>query len=444
MDSRNVRRGVHSDTQVSAAVPQNLRSVSACPRSGTGSCCEQRRRDGKELQMSAERHVSSPANDARRQNPLHALTALGQSIWIDHLDRARITSGAVARLVADDGVRGMTSNPSIFEKAIAGDQAYDGTIRALALQGKSSAEIYEAVTVKDIQLAADVLRPVFDRLDGSDGFVSLEVSPRLAYDTRATIAEARRLWAAVDRPNAMIKVPATREGLPAIEVLTGDQINVNVTLLFGLGRYQEVAEAYLAGLESLAARSKSVRVASVASFFLSRIDVRVDAELEERERGGGLRPELASHLRGKAAIASARMAYQLYAKMVADRRFKALAARGARPQRLLWASTSTKNPAYSDVKYVEALIGADTINTVPLETLDAYRDHGKPERRLGLDTSVAARLLDQLAEAGIRLGDVTQELEYEGVRKFVDAYDRLLLRIARRRAAALDASGGEA
>lgn len=392
-------------------------------------------------------HDASPSRDAehaaRRENPLRALTDLGQSIWIDHLDRTSITSGAVQRHIEEDGVSGMTSNPSIFEKAITGDHAYDGTIRALALHGKSSEEIYEAVTVEDIQLAADALRPVFDRRDGTDGFVSLEVSPRLAYDTRATIAEARRLWAAVDRPNAMIKVPATREGLPAIEVLVGDGINVNITLLFGLGRYQQVAEAYLAGLESLAARKRSVRVASVASFFLSRIDVRVDTELDELERAGRLRPELAARLRGEAAIASAHMAYQMYATMVASERFRALAARGARPQRLLWASTSTKNPAYSDVKYVEALISANTVNTVPLETLDAYRDHGRPELRLGLDTPRAARMLDQLAEAGIRLDDITQRLEYEGVQKFIAAYDRLLLRIAARRVAAVNAAGAE-
>ena len=396
--------------------------------------------------MRAYHHVSAShsnrAPEARNENPLRMLTDLGQSIWIDHLDRARITSGAVLRHIEEDGVRGMTSNPSIFEAAITAGDAYEDTIRALACQGKTAAEIYEAVTVKDIQLAADVLRPVFDRLDGSDGFVSLEVSPRLAYDTRATIAEARHLWAAVDRPNAMIKVPATREGLPAIEILVSDGINVNVTLLFGLRRYQQVVEAHLAGLESLAARDRSVRVASVASFFLSRIDVRVDAELDELERAGHLRPHLAARLRGEVAIASARMAYRMYQSTIASERFRALAAGGARPQRLLWASTGTKNPAYSDVKYVEALIGKDTINTVPLETLAAYRDHGKPERRLANDPAKAASVLAHLADAGIDLDQITQRLEHEGVHKFIAAYDRLLHGIAARRTVALGERSG--
>lgn len=368
-----------------------------------------------------------------KPNPLVDLTKLGQSIWIDYLDRGRVASGQLERQIKEDGLRGVTSNPSIFEKAITGDRSYDEIIDGLAQKGATPEEIYQAITTEDIQLAADVLRPLFDRLDGRDGFVSLEVSPRLAHDTSGTIAEARRLWAAVDRPNAMIKVPATRAGLPAIQRLVSEGININVTLLFGLARYEEVAEAYIAGLESRAANGQSVRVASVASFFLSRIDVLVDARLDEFVRAEQIASELAASLRGQVAIASARVAYQIYKRIFESQQFRSLAMKGARPQRLLWASTSTKNPAYSDVKYVDALIGEGTIDTVPIETFEAYRDHGDPASRLEQNVEQAREVLAQLPRANIDLGAVTDRLEDEGVRKFIEAYDRLLAAIAERR-----------
>ena len=368
-----------------------------------------------------------------KPNPLVDLTRLGQSIWIDYLDRGRVASGQLERQIKEDGLRGVTSNPSIFEKAITGDRSYDEIIDGLAQKGATPEEIYQAITTEDIQLAADVLRPLFDRLDGRDGFVSLEVSPRLAHDTSGTIAEARRLWAAVDRPNAMIKVPATRAGLPAIQRLVSEGININVTLLFGLARYEEVAEAYIAGLELRAANGQSVRVASVASFFLSRIDVLVDARLDEFVRAEQIASELAASLRGQVAIASARVAYQIYKRIFESQQFRSLAMKGARPQRLLWASTSTKNPAYSDVKYVDALIGEGTIDTVPIETFEAYRDHGDPASRLEQNVEQAREVLARLPRANIDLGAVTDRLEDEGVRKFIEAYDRLLAAIAERR-----------
>jgi transaldolase/glucose-6-phosphate isomerase len=362
-----------------------------------------------------------------KDSPLLKLESLGQSIWLDFIRRGMISSGELARLIKEDGVHGVTSNPSIFEKAIAGSHDYDDAIRTLALAGKSVEEIYQALTVEDIQRAADIFRPVYDQTEGGDGFVSLEVSPHLAHDTEGTIAEAQQLWAAVNRPNVLIKVPATLEGLPAIQRLIGEGINVNVTLLFGLPRYRQVAEAYLAGLETLAKQRKPLgRVASVASFFLSRIDVLVDSQLEAMIRLGGARGGLAATLRGQVAIASAKSAYQIYQEIFGGKRFRALAAKGARTQRLLWASTSTKNPAYSDVKYVEALIGPETVNTVPLETLNAYRDHGNPAPRLVKDVTAAQKVRETLAEVGISLGAITLQLEDEGVQKFIQPFDLLM------------------
>src|SRR5579863_2054188 len=254
------------------------------------------------------------------ENPLLELAALGQSIWMDYLDRGRLASGEVRRYIEQDGLRGMTSNPTIFEQAITSDHAYDAPIRELALRGKTPAQIFETITIEDIRLAADEFRPVFERLDRRDGFVSLEVSPRLAFDTHGTIEEARRLWRLVDRPNVMIKVPATAQGIPAIETLIGEGIQVNITLLFGLDRYDEVVAAYLAGIEARLRRGESPRVASVASFFLSRIDTLVDGELDARERAGRIRPEVAASLRGKTAIACARVAYQRYLRHFGDTR----------------------------------------------------------------------------------------------------------------------------
>ncbi len=370
-----------------------------------------------------------------KQNPLLVLEAFGQSIWMDYIRRGTITSGALQHLIEADGVSGVTSNPSIFEKAIAKSRDYDAAIRALSLKGTSSNRIYELLTVDDIRRVADLLRPTYDR-DQRDGFVSLEVSPALARDTDGTIAEARRLWSLVDRPNAMIKVPATREGLPAIRQLTGEGINVNITLLFGLPRYREVVEAYIAGLEARASKGQRLEnVASVASFFLSRIDVLIDPMLDKIVMAAGPEAAAAARLQGQVAIASAKVAYQIYHDLFGSARFKRLASQGARPQRLLWASTSTKNPAYSDIKYVEALIGADTINTVPLETLDAYRDHGHPEKTLERGAAAAQQALHNLASLGIDLNRATQQLEDEGVAAFVSAFDRLMVALNDKQAA---------
>ena len=373
-----------------------------------------------------------------KENPLLKLEHLGQSIWMDFIRRGMISSGELKQLIEEDGLRGVTSNPSIFEKAITGSHDYDDAIRALALKGKSVDQIYAALTVEDIQNAADLFRPVYDRLDGADGFVSLEVSPSLAHDTAATIADARRLWIAVARPNVMIKVPGTMEGLPAIRQLIGEGVNVNITLLFGLPRYRQVAEAYIAGLETLAAQGKPLKfVASVASFFLSRIDVLLDPTLEETIAVDKSKADFAENIHGQVAIFSAKAAYRIYKDIFKSERFDKLRAQGARTQRLLWASTSTKNPAYSDLKYVEPLIGPETINTVPLETLVAYRDHGKPASRLSKDGVKAAGTLRRLSEAGIDLDGVTRQLEDEGVQKFVKAFDVLMSVLEEKRVAAI-------
>jgi transaldolase len=369
-------------------------------------------------------------------NPLLDLQALGQSIWIDFIRREMISSGELKRLIEEDGVSGVTSNPSIFEKAIMESDDYDESIRALIIKGKTSAEIYQSLTIKDIQGVADLLLPTYQRTEGRDGFVSLEVSPALAHDTAGTIAEARQLWSLVDRPNAMIKVPATQEGLPAIQQLTGEGINVNITLLFGLPRYRDIVDAYLGGLEMLAAQGKPLqRVASVASFFLSRIDTLIDPLLDKMIKADHPQAPIAARLQGQIAIASAKVAYQMYKEMFSSDRFIKLADKGARTQRLLWASTSTKNPAYSDTKYVEALIGPDTINTVPIETLNAYRDHGHPEQSLDQNISEAYHHLNKLAAVGIDLNAVTQQLEDEGVEKFIAAADRLMAALEEKQAA---------
>ena len=371
-------------------------------------------------------------------NPLLGLEALGQSVWMDFLRRGTISSGELERLIDEDGLSGVTSNPSIFEKAIVGSHDYDESIRALALEGKTVDDIYQSLVVDDIQRAADLFRPAYDRTEGGDGFVSLEVSPHLAHDTEGSVAEARRLWAALNRPNVFIKVPGTREGLPAIRQLIGEGINVNVTLLFGLPRYREVAEAYISGLEDRVSSGKPVdRVASVASFFLSRIDVLLDPTLEKKMQVAGPDAGAAKILHGEVATASAKIGYQIYNEIFASARFRALASHGAKVQRLLWASTSTKNPAYSDVKYVEPLIGMDTINTMPLETINAYRDHGDPAPRLAKGTDEATLILQQLPAVGIDLDQATQQLEDEGVQKFVKPFDTLMSALKAKRTEAL-------
>ena len=366
-----------------------------------------------------------------KNNPLKQLETLGQSIWLDYIRRGLITSGELRRLIVEDGLRGMTSNPSIFEKAIDESHDYDEDLQSMVLEGKGAKAIYETLSQQDVQSAADEFRPLYDRTDGKDGFVSLEVNPHLAHDTTGTIEEARRLWTALDRPNVFVKVPATAEGLPAIHQLIREGISVNVTLLFGLSRYRQVADAYITGIEARAAQGEPVKhVASVASFFVSRIDALVDPLLETRIAQGGREADVAKQLQGQVAIASAKMAYQIYKEIFGSARFKKLADKGARVQRLLWASTGVKNPDYSDVKYIDSLIGPDTVNTVPVETLDAYRDHGEPKARLEQDVERAGWILEQLPELGISIDKVTQQLEDEGVEKFNQPFDKLMVALA--------------
>jgi transaldolase/glucose-6-phosphate isomerase len=372
------------------------------------------------------------------KNPLLGLETFGQSVWLDFLRRNALSNGEIQALIDQDGVSGLTSNPSIFEKAIAGSHDYDNAIRSMALENKSTAEIYEALTIEDIQRAADFFRPIYDKLEGADGFVSLEVSPKLAHNTAGTVAEARHLWTMVNRSNLLVKVPGTKEGLSAIQQLIGEGINVNVTLLFGLPRYREVAEAYLKGLETLAASGRPLNhISSVASFFLSRIDVLIDPMVEKLRLEEGPFADIVAGSTGQVAIASAKVAYQLYQEIFGSERFKKLAKQGARSQRLLWASTSTKNPEYSDVKYVEALIGRETINTIPLETLNAYRNYGKPVSRLQEGAEEAYRVLESLKQSRIDLDALTQELEDEGVAKFSQAFDQLMTALQEKKVTSL-------
>jgi transaldolase/glucose-6-phosphate isomerase len=373
-------------------------------------------------------------------NPLLELQRHGQSIWYDYIRRGLLTSGELQRLIDDDGLRGVTSNPAIFEKAIAGSTDYDEAVRTMQAGGDADAlTIYERLAIEDIRHAADLLAPVYTATAARDGYVSLEVSPYLADDTERTIAEARRLWAAVERPNVMIKVPGTAAGLPAIRRLIGEGLNVNVTLLFSQEVYEAVADAYLGGLEALAtAGGDLARTASVASFFVSRIDSLIDARVEERlaAASAGEREMLRSLL-GKVAIANAKLAYVRYAHVYATPRWRALAARGARPQRLLWASTGAKNPRYRDTLYVEELVGPDTVNTVPAATLAAFRDHGRARQSLTEDLEDAHETMARLAEAGIAMSEVTAQLVTEGVALFADAFDKLLGAVEKKRRALL-------
>jgi transaldolase/glucose-6-phosphate isomerase len=368
-------------------------------------------------------------------NRLQALEAEGQAVWLDYLDRGFLAEGGLARLIEEDGLTGVTSNPSIFEKAIGHGNDYDEQIAQLVRGGETDlAAVYERLAVTDIQAAADALRPVYDRLDGADGFASIEVSPALALSTQGTIDEARRLWAAVDRPNLMVKVPGTREGVPAVRALTTEGINVNITLLFAIDMYQAVAEAFLAGLEDRVAQGRDIsRMASVASFFVSRVDTAIDGKIDARVAAGGDDAAALSALRGRVAIANAKLAYQDYLELIGSDRWRALARQGARPQRLLWASTGTKDPAYSDVYYVETLIGRDTINTMPPKTVDAFRDHGTVAPTLTADIAGERHVLAEADRLGLDLAGVTSDLVTEGVEKFSDAADALLTAIGKSR-----------
>ena len=382
--------------------------------------------------MSSLSNTASLGSNGVRESPLRKLQTFGQSPWLDFIQRSLLESGRLARMIVNGwGLKGVTSNPSIFEKSIVESQEYDREIERLAKQGYTAVPIYEALAIADVRLAADLLRPVYDATNRVDGYVSFEVSPHFARDARRTVAEARRLWSAVDRPNAMIKVPGTREGLVAIRQLLADGININVTLLFSVSRYREVAGTYLAALEdALDARRPIDGIASVASFFLSRIDTAVDRELDRlAEHGQAAAPAL----RGEAAVASARLAYRAFEDLIGSKRFRELAEQGARPQRLLWASTGTKNPAYSDVKYVEPLIGPQTVNTMPLATLEAYHDHGNPAARLAGHGPEAERVLRELVEAGVDVETTTDRLLEDGIDRFVRPYDALLQALEQRR-----------
>ena len=351
-------------------------------------------------------------------NKVKQIHSFGQSIWLDFIDRAIISSGKLQSLIDDDGVRGVTSNPAIFEKAITSSSDYDNDIRSLAKTAKTNEELFFGLAVSDIQNATKLFEGVYNESKGEDGYVSLEVSPFLALDAEGTAKQAEELWKKVDRKNVMIKIPGTKPGLQAIRESIGKGININVTLLFGLPRYEEVTEAYISGLEDhLAAGHKIGHISSVASFFLSRIDVLVDPMLDEKGLGD---------LKGEVAIASAKKAYEIYKRVFSGPRWEKLAAQGAQPQRLLWASTSSKNPAFKDTKYVEALIGPATVDTVPLETIEAFRDHGVATNSLekGLDT--ATEILNKLKSAGIDIDKITQQLEDEGIEKFNKPFEKLL------------------
>lgn len=360
---------------------------------------------------------------------LKATQNLGQSLWLDNISRSLITSGNLARLITDDGLQGMTSNPSIFDKAFSEGTDYDSDIRQQARAGAGTQEIYDALTIADIQAALDLFRPVYEASRALDGYVSLEVSPLLARDSQQTLSEARRLWNALNRPNTMIKIPGTAEGLPAIEEALYEGININVTLLFSVDAYEKVAQAHIRALKRRHAEGKSLsHVASVASFFVSRIDNAVDSWLEKNA------PERKEH-QGKVAIANAKDAYRVYERLYKSNEFAVLAAAGAQVQRLLWASTGTKNPAYPDTLYVDHLIGPDTVNTVPPATYESFRDHGTAEPKLldGLDQALSS--LKAVADAGLKLSDVTDALLDDGIKQFVKAFEKLMAGLDHKRAA---------
>src|SRR5579863_9198787 len=362
-------------------------------------------------------------------NPIKALNDYGQSPWMDYIRRDLLTSGGLKKMIDEDGLRGMTSNPTIFEKAITGSKFYSDILEAPDAKQLGAGGVYEKIAIRDVQDAADIFKGVYATTKGRDGYVSLEVSPLLANDTQKTIDEARRLWKTVNRENVMIKVPATPEGIPAIRQLLEDGININITLLFAQSAYEQVAEAYLSALEARSKKGEDIsKIGSVASFFVSRIDTMIDGKIEEMlktEKDPGKKALLES-IEGKVAIANAKLTYKKYQELFSGARWKALAAKGAHTQRLLWASTSTKNPKYRDVLYVEELIGADTVDTIPPATFDAFRDHGKLRPSLTEDLDGAAKTMANLAKAGISMKEVTDKLIVDAVRLFAEPFKQLL------------------
>lgn len=364
------------------------------------------------------------------------LLAQGQSVWQDDISRQMLQNGKLAERIETVGIRGVTSNPTIFQKAIAGSDAYDEEIKSLLGEGKSAEEIFQAVAVKDIQDACDLFRPIYDSSNGEDGFVSIEVLAELARDTQGTIENARVLWKAVDRPNLMVKVPGTDEGAPAVEALLTEGININITLLFSIANYERVARAYINALETRKAKGEPIdRLASVASFFVSRVDTLADKKIDEKLAAGGDQTMGLEKLKGKVAVANAQLAYEKFEELFNSDRFKALADAGARVQRPLWASTGTKNKAYSDVLYVDTLIGPHTVNTMPLATMEAFLDHGTVARTVDADYDAAHGVIDDLAAAGISLDEITQQLEDDGIDAFVKSYDDLLAGVKGKREA---------
>jgi len=371
-------------------------------------------------------------------NPLLQLKALGQSVWYDNIDRSQLVSGQFKRLLDEDGICGVTANPTIFEKSISSGHAYDEQINQLIREGKSTNEIYEALIIQDIRTVADILRPIYDSANRQDGFVSLEVSPDLAHDTEGTLSEVRRFWKMVDRPNLMIKIPGTPEGIPAVLQALTEGINVNITLIFSISTYQQVAEAFISALEARRTAGEDIsHMASVASFFVSRVDTLVDKLLEDKVKATSNTSEQ-QHLKsleGKAAIANARLVYQDFKKIFNTPRFAALKQAGAYVQRPLWASTSTKNPAYRDVLYAEELIGPDTVDTMPLETIENFRDHGRVRLSIEDNLEEAHQVFDALEKVGIHYDQVTKQLQDEGVQKFADSFHTLFEGIAEKRKA---------
>jgi transaldolase len=362
-------------------------------------------------------------------NPLQGLLAYGQSPWLDFIRRNILLNGDLKKMIANDGLRGMTSNPTIFEKAITGSDDYADLLDAPEAKKLNAKGLYEQIAIRDVQTAADIFRGVYDETKGRDGFVSLEVAPTLANDTQGTLEEARRLWKTVNRENLMVKVPATKEGIPAIRQLLEEGVNINITLLFAQSVYEQVAEAYIAALEARAAKGLDVsKIASVASFFVSRIDTLIDAQIDEKLKTetDAKKKELLSSVQGKVAIANARRTYAKYQELSGGARWKALEAKGAHTQRLLWASTSTKNKKYRDVLYVEELIGADTVDTIPPATFDAFRDHGKLRNSLTENVAGANKTMTDLEAAGISMKQVTEKLVADGVKLFADAFSQLI------------------